>query len=377
MGLPKNYRPFIDKYFLRAKEILKAEELNPFVRAQVFVRKGPGKIYGINEAVAILDKYSKLSKNRGRVFSLEEGSNYSPTETLMVIEARIQDIVDLETMYLGVISAETTKRNDNVDIDLKKVEENMAKVFEASGRRPVSYFGARHWRYDLDSAISRAAFDGGASSCSTDVGAEIVGKVGIGTIPHALEAIYAWKYGMNQAVSESTRAFDKVMDPKIPRIALVDFANREILDSLKTAEFLEGRLYGVRLDTCGENVAEGAIRKINCKMPQSKYWFGKGVTASSAFFLRENLDKFGFNDVKIMLSSGFGNPEKVKAFVDAEKYSGKKLFDALGVGGIFQSRFSTMDIVGVGDDLDNLQPISKIGRYYKPNSRLELVLGGK
>ena len=60
-NLPKDYKPYIDKYFLRAKTILKKENLNPIVKIQVFIRKGNCKVYGINEAIAILTKYAKNS----------------------------------------------------------------------------------------------------------------------------------------------------------------------------------------------------------------------------------------------------------------------------------------------------------------------------
>ncbi len=367
--LPENHEPYIDKYFLRANQILKAEGLNPFVRAQVFIRKGPGKVYGIDEALEIIDKYSDLGKNGGRVFSLREGSEYDPKETLMVIEARVQDIIELETMYLGVLAAETTKANDHYDVDPEKVRENMRAVVDAAQGKPVSYFGARHWRYDMDAEIARAAYEGGAESCSTDIGAATFGQKGMGTIPHALENVYAWKYGYRCAVKQSTLAFDRVIEKEVPRIALIDYANKEIEDSLATATALEGRLFGARVDTCGENIAEGA------REGERKYWNGNGVTISGVYALRMALDEYKHEDMKIFLSSGFGNVEKVKAFVEAEKELELKLFDALGVGGVYDARMSTMDIVAVGEDRENMQDMAKIGREYKANERLELRIG--
>ena len=52
----------------------------------------------------------------------------------------------------------------------------------------------------------------------------------------------------------------------------------------------------------------------------------------------------------------------------------QKLFDGLGVGSIYKSRAATMDIVAVGNTPNDLQPMSKQGRLYKPNSRLEQFL---
>src|SRR3989338_3242434 len=105
-NLPKESQPYADKYFLRTGEVLRAEGINPWVRAQVMIRNGPGQIYGVDETLSVLEKYSPLVQNGGRVYALEEGANYSPRETLMLIESPIQDIVELETMYLGVLSAE-------------------------------------------------------------------------------------------------------------------------------------------------------------------------------------------------------------------------------------------------------------------------------
>ncbi len=370
--LPKDHKPFIDKYFLRTNQILKSEGLNPFVRAQVFIRKGPGEIAGIDEAVEMLRKYTGLEENGGRLYTLRDGMAYEPKKALMLIEARIQDIVELETMYLGVISAETTIANNCVNIDLGKVERNIRQIVELAKDRPVAYFGARHWRYDLDKEIAAAAFRAGAKSASTDIGASNIGQLGMGTIPHALENIYAWKYGYENAVVEATKAFDRVIDSAVPRIALIDYANKEVDDTIRTAKALDGELFGIRVDTCGENIAQGAVNG------NRKYWEGRGVTVTGVKAIRDALNQSGFEDVKIMLSSGFGNPDKVKAFVEAEKELGIRLFDGLGVGDVYgmpEIKIATMDIVAVGDTIDTMIPMAKVGREYHPNDNLELILG--
>lgn len=386
--LPERFEPYSDKYFLRTHEILEKEGLNPWVRAQVFIRKGPGEVAGIEESLAIIDRYTDLKKNGGKVYALPEGATYGPKETVMVVEGRIQDIIALETLYLGAITAATTRANDHVErVDTTKARENMRRVVDLAGDRPVSYFGARHWTFREDAAIAFAAYQGGATSCSTDAGAATFGQVGQGTIPHALENIYAWTAGKDKAVVEATRAFDRVIDPKVPRIALIDYNNKELDDSVAVADALNGRLAAVRVDTCGENVAQGALVSATCReadawkaagvphpaddAPEARFWYGTGVTVTGVYALRKALDQFGHNNVKIILTSGFGDPEKVKAFVDAEKLLGVRLFDALGVGGIFKPcRMATMDIVAVGETAETLTPISKVGRPYNPNPRL-------
>jgi len=386
--LPKSHEPYTDKYFLRSKEVLQKEGLNPFIRAQLFIRQGPGNVYGINDAVDILRTYSNLEENGGRIYALNEGAKYASKETIMVLEGRAQDIIDLETMILGVISAQTTKHNDHHSVDLDAARETMRQVVAASGNRPVSYFGARHWSYDEDEAIAKAAFDGGASSCSTDIGAQAINAKGIGTIPHALENIFAYIYGQERAVVESTKSFDRHIDPAVPRISLIDYRNREVDDTLATAQALEGRLAAVRIDTCGENVAQGALAQWDDKEIEKltgkritlaeipteyrRFWTGKGVTVTGTYAVRTALDTHGHSDVEILLSSGFGDPVKVRAFADAEKRLGVKLFDGLGVGGIYDARITTMDIVAVGETLETLTPMSKVGRPYRPNARVQL-----
>lgn len=364
MSLPVKHEPYIDKYFLRSKEILRKEGINPVITAQVFIRKGDVKVYGIREALDILERYGHHGNLS--VHALPEGEHFDSCEPLMIIKGNVQEIIDLETMYLGVISAETTLRNDNKDIDLRQIRENMSKVVEIAGDRPVSYFGARHWRYDRDGDIAEACYNGGAVNCSTDEGGmRMGGQQGIGTIPHALEAIYHDRYGIHNAVTEATISFDAHMDDDIPRVALIDYANREIQDTIKTASVLEDlgnkKLDAIRIDTCGENVIQSAMH-----IHDKSYWFGKGVSISGVHNIRKALDYEGFDYVKIMLSSGFGNPEKVKEFVDAEKILKTRLFDGLGVGGVFYSRMATMDIVAVGS-----KPISKVGRSHNKSKRLK------
>ncbi len=369
---PADHKPYIDKYFLRAKEILVKDELNPIVKAQVFIRKGNCKLYGIDEAVACIYKYNPEPTNMV-IYALQEGSEFKNGECLMTIEAPIQNIIDLETMYLGILSAETSEQNHDGLFSLECIEENMEIIVDLVKPRPVSYFGARHWRYNMDRMIAGACMLGGAKNCSTDAGAKAWGKdcEGIGTIPHALECIYHWKYGLKFAVYMSTSGFNEYMDKSIPRIALVDYANREIQDSLKVAPLVNG----IRIDTCGENYMQGVnpleYDKVWDKLTKNsaRYLQGKGVSINGVYAVRKVLNDNGFEKVKIILSSGFGNPAKVQEFLDAEQLMDIKLFDSLGVGGVYESRMATMDIIEVDG-----KEIHKVGRLPKPTDRLRRVI---
>jgi len=351
------------------------------------IREGPGKLGGMTEAIELIEHFGRVSAAGGSLRALAEGDTYAPLETLLLIEAPIQSIVALETVYLGVLSAGTTRLNGGPrEVDLTAVTRQTQAVVEAAGGRPVMYFGARHWHYHNDASIAQAAFAGGASSCSTLAGAATAGQEAVGTIPHVLENIMAWRFGTERAVVEAALAFDRVIDPTVPRVALIDYANREIEDSLVTAAALGSRLWGVRVDTCGENRAEGALASpadsgssplfAGVKLPSlgdpdARFWYGNGVTITGVYALRRTLDEAGFGAVRIVLSSGFADPVKVRAFARAEERLGTRLFDALGVGGLYESRSAKMDIVGVGETLDQLTPIAKAGRGYRPNPRLQ------
>jgi len=261
----------------------------------------------------------------------------------------------------------------------------------------VTYFGARHWHYKEDTAITAAAVRGGAVGAATDVGAACVGKEGSGTIPHALENIYAWKDGKENAVKNATLAFDKHMRKDVIRVALIDYNNKEIDDTLETVKAVPS-LSAIRIDTCGENIGQGALsfadfdgktsaekeklirsvfkteNPVSIPEADEKYWFGTGVSISGVYAVRKALNENGYGHIQIMLSSGFGDANKVKAFTTAEKTLGIRLFDSLGVGGIYDSRDSTMDIVAVGDTIDSMIPVSKVGRTYRPNLRLKRIV---
>ncbi len=377
----EDHKQYTDKYFLRTRQILEAEDINPFVRMQVFSRTAIDNLTGINEALELIDAFSSLEINGGRVLALPEGSTYSPKETMMLIEGRIQDFVELETVYLGVISDAMTKAVKG-GIDLRAVEEKAKLIVEAAEDKPVLYFGARHFHWKLDQQIAQICHDAGFVGTSTDVGAEAWGAEGIGTVPHALVLSYAAAREGNPTVNAMV-GFDRHIDPSVPRLLLPDTYNREVDDTIATAEALDGRLTGTRIDTCGENVTQYAERhldEVRELVPESEYLSGNGVKIASVWALKRELMNAGYGDLTSTVSSGF-NERKTAAFLEAnrifqERY-GVNLVDAIGTGSIASPVMATADIAQYRDDEGNWIDNSKVGRGYRANSRLEVVLGGK
>jgi len=285
-----------------------------------------------------------------------------------------------ETIYLGILSERTTTQSHGHPLSVlrramgENLDSRISAIKALIGDRQLIYMGSRHAHWENTAEFNERALRAGA----TDV---CNGTNGTGTIPHALENIMAWKFSTDRAVVESLCAFDRHIDAWVPRIALVDYRNREIQDLTECD--LTGIVDGIRVDTCGENVMEGGwgacearvdkdgiwCEDIKVPFEHAQYWFGTGVTISGVWKMHYNLPA----NVKVILSSGFGKLEKVKAFVHAEEILEMKLFDGLGVGdvfGIVGYRMATMDITHVGEGFESLKPCSKKGRVPIENPNL-------
>lgn len=367
------YKSYTDKYFLRSKQILETERINPIVRYQVFARKDIPKLKGADEAV---DFIKEVTGDKVRIYTLRDGQEYTANEPIMKIEGRVQDLVDLETVYLSILSGRLTG-----NIDLNEVRKKAKAVVNAANGKPLYYFGARHFAPELDEGIARICQEEGFAGCSTDIGAKAWNSKGIGTIPHSLiltYAAYMQEHGLEgNPTVEAAKAFDRNIDKKVPRIILIDTFNKEIEDTISTAKDIPN-LIGVRIDTCGENYAQGArdIQLPNLSVNQ-KYLQGRGVTIAGNWALRRALDKNGLGNLEITVSSGF-NEEKTSAFVDADKaYQksyGKPLFDSIGTGSLAKPVMATSDIVAYySEKQDKWLPLSKKGRDETPSQRLEEI----
>src|ERR671939_1599478 len=91
--------------------------------------------------------------------------------------------------------------------------------------------------------IERAAYVGGCDGVAVVKSAELLDIQPVGTMAHALVVIL----GEERAF----RAFDRVIDPQIPRVALIDTFQDEKFGALAAAKILGERLSAVRLDTPG------------------------------------------------------------------------------------------------------------------------------
>ena len=128
-------------------------------------------------------------------------------------------------------------------------------------------------------------------------------------------------------------AFDRDLEPDVPRIVLVDTFKDEAEEALRVAEALGDRLYGIRLDTPAER--------------------GR-VTADLVKETRARLDQAGHGAVRIVVSGGL-NPDRIRHF----KEQGAPA-DSFAVGS-YISGASPIDFTGDIKEIDG-QPIAKRGR---------------
>jgi len=332
---------YTDKYFVHARAVALAERRDTPVTMQVFQKKS-ALLAGVDEAIAVLKTcltegfdYSDLE-----VYALHDGDRIEPWESVMHISGPYGAFAHLETIYLGILSRRT------------RIATATREVVEAAWPKPVLYFPARHDHWAMSQGDGYAAWIAGVQGVSVDAEGEWWGGTGLGTIPHALIALY------NGDTVAAAQAFARHIPEDTPIICLVDFENDSPRTAVEVARALGSRLWGIRLDTSETLVDRSVLDYMGSFKPT-------GVNPQLVFNTREALDRAGFANVKIVASGGF-TAEKIRSFheVDAP-------VDMYGVGSsLLQGKYDfTADIV-----LTEGRPSGKVGRVFRPNPRLERVV---
>ncbi|MDZ4133282.1 MAG: nicotinate phosphoribosyltransferase [Dethiobacteria bacterium] len=278
-----------DIYFVRTRDLLGSIGLaETVVTAEIFSSK-EGVLAGMDESLYLLRKRDL------EIWALPEGSAMGTKEVVMRIRGRYGDFGIYETPLLGILSSSsgwaTAARSCK----------------EAAGGRRVICYGARHLHPAVAPVMERAAVIGGVDDCSCILGALLLGRAPVGTVPHAAFLI------VGDTVKLAT-SYDRFVAEGEPRIILVDTFKDETEEALRVAEALGSRLNGIRLDTPGER---------------------GGVTVGLVRETRARLNQAGFDQVKIIVSGGL-NLERIAALSEAGA-------DAFGVGS-FISRAPAIDM---------------------------------
>jgi nicotinate phosphoribosyltransferase len=290
------------------------------------------------EAEAAFDRHWRRAGAELRVTALRDGDRVDAWEPVLEITAPYRLVAHLESVYLGVLARRTL------------VATNVRRVVDAAGGKPVLFFGDRYDHWATQGGDGYAAFVGGAQGVATDAQAAWWGERGLGTIPHALIAVF-----QGDTVA-AVAAFARHV-PDVPLIALVDFANDSVATSLACARAFGERLWGVRLDTSSTMVDRALWPEMGDFRPT-------GVNQRLVEKVRQALDAEGFQHVRVIVSGGF-TAERIDAFeaagIPVDSY-------AVGSSLLKGTADYTADVV-----LREGRPCAKVGRRHRPSERLRPV----
>ncbi|MEM3437858.1 MAG: nicotinate phosphoribosyltransferase [Nitrososphaerales archaeon] len=275
-----------DVYFLYTLQILEKKGLDPRVVMEVYLRNLPypdnwGIVSGIYEVAKLLEglPLNVRAMEEGEVFLVSPNSiAYEP---VIQIEGRYRDFAKYENPILGLICMSSG------------ISSKAARIRMCAGDKVLFSFGTRRSHPALAPTIERATYIGGFDSVSNVLGAKMMGKKPVGTMPHALIQCFgdqkiAWK------------SFDEIMPKEIPRIALVDTFSDEKTEAIMAFETLGDKLYGIRLDT--PRSRRGNWRKIIEEVKwelkirggdKVKIFVSGGLDEETILELREVVDGFG------------------------------------------------------------------------------------
>ncbi len=317
------------------------------VEMQWFTRRpGISIVVGVDKSLVMLkhstgffmgDKFQNTS-DKLEVWAVQDGCKVTydgdpiNIQPVLRVRGRYRDFALLETPTLGILTRST------------RVATNVYETFVAARGKPVLFFPARFDLHEVQAAdgyayniaIQRFNLDHEKDLgpfISTDAQGDWWGGAGGGTVAHAAIASFLGD------TAEVMMQFARILPPSIPRIALVDFNNDSVRDSLRTLDAMftiyrelkqagnkleadKYKLYGVRLDT------SGSIRDVSVP-PLGEPALDLGVTPRLVFNVRQELDSAWehwnlpksqqqearefCHSVKIVVSGGF-DPEKIRKF---------------------------------------------------------------
>lgn len=303
-----------DIYFWRVNDILKEAGINPEVTMEITTsnRDLPWIVLsGIDDLTEILK-----GKNID-AYSFPEGTIFPPRDVNGIpippikITGKYLDFGLYETPILGAVS------------QASGIATKASYFKKLIGDLPLLSMGARRMHPSLSPLIDRNSYLGGCDKVSSVIGAERIGKKPEGTMPHSLLLILGEEEGW--------RFYDKIVDPTVGRVALVDTYCDEKSSAIKAARLIKN-LNAVRLDT-----------------PSSR----RGNFADIVREVRWELDRNNFHNVGIIVSGGIKESD-----IPLLKEAGATAF---GVGTAISSAPSidfAMDIVSIDGE-----PKTKRGKY--------------
>ncbi|MBG0730843.1 nicotinate phosphoribosyltransferase [Mycoplasma sp. 'Moose RK'] len=321
---------YVSDYFLTSQKIL--AKLNPdnIVVLQFFQRKPFAILAGMDEVLELLVQNTDYKNYKIRY--LKNGTRVVKYETVLELEGNLHLFGYLEGVIDGILARSTS------------IATNAFACKKAAKNKDIIFMSDRCDHYLMHEIDGKAARVGGVTIFSNAAQAGQKNE-NFGSMPHALIQNFQGD------LIKASKAYRKVF-PNQKLIALVDFNNDVIADSLAVLSHFGENLAGVRVDT-SKNIADKMFVK-----PQKDEF---GINAKLIKKLRSVLDENNGKHVKIIVSSGL-NPIKIK-----ELESKNTPVDAYGVG---EFMLQIRHHFSADATLLNNQKIAKFGRFYRKNTKL-------
>ncbi|MGB1552826.1 MAG: nicotinate phosphoribosyltransferase [Candidatus Puniceispirillaceae bacterium] len=364
---PEQQPVYTDSYFNLARKIVR-DHGDKQVTYAVFMRRP----VTLAPKLAI-DWLEAMADSRKAEIKIEllhkEGAWVGAGEPLLYITGQMSQLVDLETIFLQRLGSACVAAYNAYQMCVELPEVGFlamdARHCAGAEMAELMAYGASVGSKKAQAKVSAKGFLG----CAADATAIYFGQdAGMGTMPHAL-------IGYAGNTLDAAKMFHESF-PEKPLTVLVDYFGCELDDSLGVArhfsDLAQAGQLSIRLDTHGGRFLQGldtqsSYAVLERNVPEAirgyrseselKHLMGTGVSAAAIWYMREELDKAGFDKVKLVASSGFG-PDKCRVFSLA-----KAPVDVIGTGSFLPEKWSetyaTADII----EYDGT-PLVKAGREF-------------
>ena len=363
---------YTDHYFNRSKQVV-GKFGDCAVTYAIFMRRPV--VFAPRIALEWLEETCRARNAKVELdLRYREGKWVGAGEPMMYITGSFFHLVDLETIFLQKLGPACVAAYNawTMCADMPKSAFLAMDARHCAGREMAEMmaYAASVGSARAKRKVGAVGFIGNATHAT----AHYFGReFGLGTMPHAL-------IGYAGSTLRAAEMFHETF-PTEGMTVLVDYFAREISDSLEVCRrFPELAAQGnlsLRLDTTGGRYIEGldpasSYAVLERFSPESirgyrseeelRYLVGTGVSAAAIFHLRAELDRNGFDKVRIVASSGFG-PAKCRIMAEA-----KAPIDVVGSGSFLPASWSetyaTADIV----EYDG-EPRVKVGREFLHRGR--------
>ncbi|MEG7280430.1 nicotinate phosphoribosyltransferase [Mesomycoplasma ovipneumoniae str. Black Butte] len=322
---------YISDYFLDSQKILAKFNPKNIVILQFFQRKDFAVIGGMDEVLNFLVDNTDYKKYKIRY--LQDGTRVKKREIVLELEGPLHLFGHVEGIIDGILARSTS------------IATNAYLCKKAANDKEIIFMADRSDHYLMHQIDGKAAKIGGISIFSNLAQSGKSTTKNFGSMPHSLIQNF------DGDLIKTSQAYRKIF-PDQPLVALVDFNNNVIEESLAVLAEFGQDLAGVRVDT-SSNIADQMFED-----PKKDDF---GINAKLIKKLREELDKNNGQHVKIIASSGL-NPMKIR---ELEEQNAP--VDLYGVG---EYMLQIRNHFSADATVLNGKKLAKFGRFYRKNSKL-------